>query len=106
MPFTREEKILIDKMVNEIKKSRDLILELEDRLQIQEGIDHTHTRDFSRDFSEKEIRNTIAESVRRLIRSTNVPLHNHLDNQNGGSAFARRGASLVENIPVIAEEEA
>ena len=98
MPYSREERDLMNKIVNNIKQLSEDVQSLNDRLlEIQGFIDSSKFHPDFRTLSKKEIEDTIQAAVQSIIKRTNVPLHTHLDNINGGPAFASKGARLVDN---------
>jgi len=97
MPFTREERQLIEEIVNRLIKLQNRVTTLEeDMFTVQEFLETLKNITAFSDLSDAEIKLKIANAVQELINELPTKLHTHLSDQEGGPAFARKGARLID----------
>lgn len=96
MPLTREERCVIEEVINRVAKldERIAILEADVATLLEFSSQLKESGNFL-DFSDDEIKDFIRESVRDLIKELAVKKHTHQTDEEGGPAFAQKGANLI-----------
>jgi len=97
MSYTREERQLIDKLVKRVIKLSDRQAELVKAVDtIENHLDDPSTATIGT-LSKEELIPKIKEAVEDIIKQAPIKVHSHLSNQEGGPAFARKGATLIDD---------
>lgn len=97
MPFTDEERALIESLVVKCLDLQQNFNNLVDK--VNKNTNWTLKHEYPRtilDLSEDEIKEKIRSAVNAILRGTPVKNHTHLNDQEGGPAFAKKGATLID----------
>lgn len=99
MPLTRYERGVIEDLMNKVVKQQDSINFLQGEVaRLNTTIVNLGNSGILA-LSPKEQAEALEESVKIIIRKLNVKKHNHLSDQEGGPAFAKKGATLISDDP-------
>jgi len=96
MPLTGYERGVIEDLMNRILKQQNII----DTLNLEVARLNTAIVNLGGnnilELSSEEQADALEDAIRRVIKKLNVKLHTHLSDQEGGPAFAQKGATLID----------
>ena len=96
MPFTDEERALIESLVTKCLALQQALNTLVAQVDINtEWIINYEPPPTIQTLSPSDIKELIRKPVGELIRGTAIKIHTHLSDQSGGPAFAKKGAALI-----------
>lgn len=98
MSFTRSERVAFEEVVKRIRKLEDALAALDGRIVVlEDSINRLNSAGGLENFSTSEWKKLLSPIVAELIKGLPINKHNHKNNQQGGSCFAKLGASLINN---------
>ena len=101
MTFTREERAVIEDMLNRIEALKSEIVSVRTQLNMVGDLSEVGAaKKTIADLSNSELKSLLAGVIKQ---SGGLIKHNHKDDKEGGPCFAELGANLVE--PLIENEE-
>ena len=98
MALTREERQAIEVLIKKVTALEDRIRNLEaTTTALQKMVDGISSESNILDWSSDQIDEWLKPYILKYMSNsgTKLPLHNHKDNQHGGSCFAKLGANLI-----------
>lgn len=105
MPFTRDERAIIEDILNRLDKlGAALDVHADTISSMNTFLNRLAGKITISDLSQEEIEDLIRGAVQKLIKGQNVNLHTHESDKEGGDAFAKKGASLIEEENIENEE--
>jgi len=105
MPLTRYERGVLEDLMNKVLDQQKAIKFLESEVnRLNDAIVNLGGNNVL-ELSEEEQADALSAAIRRVLRGLNVKLHTHLSDQEGGDAFAKKGATLIEELITTEEEE-
>jgi hypothetical protein len=106
MPFTRDERAVIEDLLNKIEKlDRRLVDISETLIAVSNYLDIVGAKPSILELSDEELKEILRDAVRDIVRGIPVVKHTHESDTQGGDAFAKKGATLIEDSNIENEEE-
>lgn len=96
MPLTRYERGVIEDLINRVVKLQDKADQLEADLNIANQAIVNLGGNNLLTLSTEEQASALEEAIKNIINKLNVKKHTHLSDEEGGDAFAKKGATLIE----------
>ena len=95
MPLTRYERGVIEDLMNKVLKLQEALNLLEGEVsRLNTAIANLGGSNLL-GLSEEEQADALEGAIKRVIKRLNVKNHTHLSDQEGGPAFAKKGATLI-----------
>lgn len=99
MALTREERQAVEVLIKKVTALEDKVRTLENlNASLQKMVNGVLSESNILDWSSDQVDEWLKPYILKYMSKsgTKLPLHNHKDNQHGGSCFAKLGANLVE----------
>ena len=105
MPFTRDERAIIENIINKIDKlSRALDITNTTLATLSDYLDVIGAKTTIGDMSTEELKAAISNAVRAIVKSMGPVKHTHESSTQGGPCFAEKGAALISDTNIENEE--
>lgn len=105
MSLTRREREIIENMLNRLDNFKKDILQLDENLIVlSNAVSILSGRKNVCDLSKDELVLCIREAVEEITKTTKIKKHTHKNDKQGGPAFAKLGATLIEGEDIENEE--
>lgn len=96
MPLTRYERGVIEDLLNRVIEQQAILIDFQAEItRLNTAIENISGNNLLQ-LSTEEQASAIEEAVKKIIKKLNIKMHNHLSDQEGGPAFAKKGATLIE----------
>lgn len=106
MPFTRDERAIIEELLNRMNTLDRRLDTLSNQVEgLANYLDLVGSKVTIGDMSETELKDILRGVVKDIIKGAPVSLHTHENDKEGGSAFAKKGATLIDDTNVENEEQ-
>ena len=97
MSLTRREREIIEDMLRKLDQLEENIFQLDTNLTVlSNAVSILSGRKNVCDLSKDELVLCIREAVEEIIKTTRIKKHTHKNDKQGGPAFAKLGATLIE----------
>lgn len=96
MPLTRYERGVIEDLINRVIDQQNAIIEIQkDIVTLKTTVENLAGNNLLSLSTDEQVA-AIEEAVKKIIKKQPIKKHTHLTNQEGGDAFAKKGASLID----------
>ena len=105
MSLTRREREIIEDMLRKLDQLEENIFQLDTNLTVlSNAVSILSGRKNVCDLSKDELVLCIREAVEEIIKTTRIKKHTHKNDKQGGPAFAKLGATLIEGQDIENQE--
>ena len=105
MSLTRREREIIEDMLRKLDQLEENIFQLDTNLTVlSNAVSILSGRKNVCDLSKDELVLCIREAVEEITKTTKIKKHTHKNDKQGGPAFAKLGATLIEGEDIENEE--